>query len=108
MKAEVDNLNINKLVNVPTGLNNVFKKLGDLDVDKWKTIPEDSKKLSDVVNKEVVKNTVYIKLNTKVNNLVNKAPDASILIQSSQCNADQQNLEKKLITVRTRYLTLVV
>ena len=41
MKAEVDKLDINKLVNVPSGLNNLDRKVDDLDVDKLKTLPVD-------------------------------------------------------------------
>ena len=33
MKAEVCKLDINKLVNVPTGLNNLKTKFNDVDVD---------------------------------------------------------------------------
>ena len=47
-----------------------------VDVDKLNTVSRDLKKLSDVVNKEVVK-----KLNTKVNKLGKKIPDATTLIQ---------------------------
>ena len=67
LKTEVDNLNINKLVNVPTGLNNLKTKVHDLDANKLKNVPVDLKKLRDVVNKALVKKTVYNKLNTKVN-----------------------------------------
>ena len=38
LKAEVDKLDINKLVNVPTSLNNLKTKVDDLDVGKLKTI----------------------------------------------------------------------
>ena len=48
LKAEVDKLDINKLVNIPTGLNNLKTKVDDLDVDKWKTVPLDLKELSDI------------------------------------------------------------
>ena len=41
LKAEVDKLDINKLVNVPSGLNNLKRKVDDLDVDKLKTLPVD-------------------------------------------------------------------
>ena len=47
-----------------------------VDVDNLNTVSRDLKKLSDVVNKEVVK-----KLNTKVNKLDKKIPDATTLIQ---------------------------
>ena len=55
MKAELDKLDINRLVNVPNSLNNSKTKVNDLDVGKMKTIPVDLKKLSDVVANEVVK-----------------------------------------------------
>ena len=44
MKAEADRLNINKLVNVTTGLNNLKTLVDDLDVGKLKNIPIDKKK----------------------------------------------------------------
>ena len=37
LKTEVDKLDINKLVNVWTGLNNWKTKVSDFDVDKMKT-----------------------------------------------------------------------
>ena len=68
MKAEADKLDIND----PTGLINLKSKVDDLDINKWKTVP-------DLVSKEVLKKTVYNKLNAKVN-LENKIPDATTLI----------------------------
>ena len=63
MKAEVGKTNINKLVNVPTGLNDLKTKIDDLDVGKLKTVNIDLNKISDVVSKEVVKNTKSNPLN---------------------------------------------
>ena len=63
------------MVNVPTSLNNLKTKVDDLDVGKLKTFPEDLKKLSDVVDNEVVKNTKLNTLKEKVNR--KKIPDAS-------------------------------
>ena len=51
LKAEV-----HKLVNIPTGLNNLKTKASDLDVDNLKNVRFNSinlKKISDVVSKEV-------------------------------------------------------
>ena len=94
---KVDKLDINKLVNVPTSLNNVKAKVDDLDIGKLKTVPVDLKKLSDVVVvNEVVKNTKFNTLKTKVNNLDYKIPDATILIHINQYNTDKRNLEIKL------------
>ena len=79
MKARVDKLDINKLTNVPT-INNLKTKEDELDVGKLKTVPVYLKKLSDVVDNEVVKNTKFNKLKTKLNSLEEKIPDASNLI----------------------------
>ena len=56
LKVEFDKLDINKLTNVPTGLNNLKTKVDDLDVFILQTVSVDLKKLSDVVDNEVVKN----------------------------------------------------
>ena len=76
MKAEVCKLDIAKLVNVPTSLNNLKTKVDGLDAGKLKVVPVDLKKLSDVVNNEVVKNAKLNTLKRKVNNL-----DKKILMQ---------------------------
>ena len=80
MKAEVDQLDINKLTNAPTSLNNLKAKKDDLDVGKLKSISVDLKQLSDVVDNEVVKSTKFSTLKTKVNNLEKKIPVATTLI----------------------------
>ena len=90
----VDKLDINKLVNAPTTLNNLTK-VDDLDVGKLKKLAVDLKKVSNVVDNEVAKNTKLNSLNTKVNNSEKKIPDETILTQINQENKDQQNLEKK-------------
>ena len=51
-------------------------------------------KLNDVVDNEVVKNTKFNTLKTKVNDLENKIPDASTLIWLNQYNTDKKNLGK--------------
>ena len=68
MKTEVSKLDIDKLINVPSGLDSLKCKVDDLDGDKLKTVPGDLKKLSNVVDKDV-KKAEYIKLNSKVNRL---------------------------------------
>ena len=83
-KGIVDKLELNKLVNVLTGLDNLIIEVEDLDVDKLKTFPVDLKELGVVVSKEVVKNSKFNKLNSKVNNSDNSIPDATILIPINQ------------------------
>ena len=53
------------------------------------------KKLSDVVDNEVVKNRKFKIPQTKVNTLEKKIPDATTLIYINQYNTDKQKLEKK-------------
>ena len=45
------------MINVPTDLNNLKANVDDLDVGKLKTVPVGLKKLSDLVDNKVVKNT---------------------------------------------------
>ena len=65
MKYEFDKLDINKLVNEPTSLNNLKTKVDDLDVSELKTATKDSEKISDVVNKDVFTNTKFNTPKTK-------------------------------------------
>ena len=83
-KGVVDKLDINKLVNVLTGLDNLKIEVEDLNVDKLKTFPGYFKELGHAVSKEVVKNSKFNKLNSKVNNLENNIPNATILIPINQ------------------------
>ena len=95
LKSEVEKLDINTSVNVPTSLNNLKTKVDDLDVGKLKTVPVNLKKLSDVVDYEDVKNTKFKTLKTKVNKIDKKIPETATLIHINQCNTDKQNLAKK-------------
>ena len=94
MKAQFDKLDINKLVNVPIKLNNIKTKVYDLDAGKLKIVPLGLKKLSGVVDNEVIKITKFNSL--KVNNLENKISDATVLIHINQYSTDKQNEEKKI------------
>ena len=96
LKAEVDKLDINYLANVPISLNNLQRKVHDLDADKLKTIFVCLNKLSDVTSKEVVKNAKFNKLNTKINDLENALPHAFTLIQANQYKTNKQIWRKKL------------
>ena len=71
---------------VPTGLINLKTEVDKLDAGKLKAVPVDLKKLNDVVDKEIVKKTVYNTVNTKVNNLERKIPDTSTVSQTNQYN----------------------
>ena len=80
MKPEVGKVDIKKLVNFQMGLNYLRTKVDDLYVGKLKTALVDLKE----ANKEVVKKTVYNKLNIEVNDSKEKNSDATTLIQINQ------------------------
>ena len=69
LKAEVDKLNIYKMVRVPVDLS----------------------KLNDIVKNYIVKKNVYDKLFTKVNNI-----DTSGFLLKTKYNADKSELETKI------------
>ena len=75
-------------------MNNLKTKVDDLDIGKLKTVLAGLKKLSDVVDNKVVKNTKFNTLETKINSLEKKIPDAGTLIHINQYNADKQ-IERK-------------
>ena len=108
MLGKLFKLDINKLTNVPTSLDNMKTKVDYLDVRKLKTVLVDLKKLSDIVDNEVVKNTKFSTLKTKVNSLEKKIPDATTSIYINQYTTDKQNLEKKLDMLIRKYQIQVV
>ena len=55
MKAEVDKLEIVKLTNVSTCVNNLKTKVDDSNVGILKTVPLELKKLSNVVDNKLLK-----------------------------------------------------
>ena len=75
-------------------MNSLKTKVDDLDIGKLKTVPVDLEKLNDVADNEVVKNTKFNTLKTKVNKLDKKITDATTLTHINQYNTDNQNLEK--------------
>ena len=81
-------LDIDKLVYIPTSLKIFKTKVGDLHDGKLNAVPLDLKTLSDIVDNEVVKNTKFNTLKTKLTNLEKKIPNATILIHINQYNTD--------------------
>ena len=76
------------MVNIPTSLKNLKIIVYRLGIRK--AIPAHLKKFSDVVDNQVVKNT----LKTNVNHLEKKIPGETTLIHIKQYNTDKHNLEK--------------
>ena len=65
-------------------MNNLYTKVNDLDIVNLKTVPVNLKKLSDVVDNEVVKNSKFNTLNTKVNDLEKKISNATSIVYINQ------------------------
>ena len=63
----------------------------EVDVDRLKTVTVDLSKLSNIVNNDVVKKTVYNKLLAKLNNI-----DARGFVLETKYDTDKSNLEKKI------------
>ena len=97
MKSNVDELDIDKLNNVSTNLNNLKSKIDKLDVDKLVPVPVDLCKLSDAVKIDVVKKYVY---NPKIKNIEDKIPDITNLKTNISLNA-------KINKVKIKYLVLL-
>ena len=102
LKAEVE-LDINSLVNVSTGLNNLEIKVDYLDVGEVKTTPVNFRRLSDVVAEEYIKNIKFNTLKTKVNSLEKNIPDVTILIHIYQYNTDTWMLDRKTRDIDKKY-----
>ena len=65
------------MVNIPTSLINLKAKVDNLDV--LKIFPIDLKKLVNLVDNDVVKNTTFNTLNTKTNNIKKKKIPIQVL-----------------------------
>ena len=103
LKPKIDELDNYKLSNFPTSLNNLETDVDDLNVGRLKTAPVGLKKLSDVVENEIVKSTKFNTLKTKIIDLEKKTPDETTLIRINQYNTNKQNLDKNIGDVVEKY-----
>ena len=74
-----------------TNLATLKTEVDKLDIDKLVPVPTDLSKLSNVVKNDVVKKTVYDKLVAKVNNI-----DTSDFVLKTNYQTDKTELEKKI------------
>ena len=72
-------------------LGSLKAEVDKIDTNKLKTVPVDLSKLSNVVNNEAVKNSMYDKLVAKLN-----AIDSSELVLKSKYDIDKSDLENKI------------
>ena len=83
-------------------LNSLKADLDEIDVDKLKTIPADWCKLSNVIDNDVVKKSVYDKLFIKGN-----AIGTNEFLSKAQYNVNKLGTKKKIEDAKKRYLILV-
>ena len=71
-KTKIDKLVINKRTNFTTSLDNLKTKINNLDFGKLKTVPENLRNLSHVIDNNTAKNEKYNTLKPKVDFSQNK------------------------------------
>ena len=74
-----------------TNLSSLKTEVDKLDIDKLVPVPTDLSKLSNVVKNDVVKKAVYNKLVAKVDNI-----DISDFVLKTKYSTDKAELEKKI------------
>ena len=93
LKSDVNELNIDKLKNVPSHLSNLKSKIDKSDVDKLVHVPADLGKLSDVVKNDVVKKDAY---NAKIKNIEDKVTNITKLATNTTLNAKTNKVKKEI------------
>ena len=107
LKSDADNLDIDKLKNVPNNLSNLESKVDKLDVDKLVPAPVDLSKLSDAKIEDKISDITDLatttSLNAKINEVKNKIPNITNLATTTVLTSVENkipnvtNLVKNLI-----------
>ena len=92
LKSDADKLDIDKLKNIPSGLNSLKNELDKLDVDKLVPVSIDLSKLSGVVKNDAIETDVY---NANLDDIEDKVPNIATLAINATINAKM---------VKTKYL----
>ena len=93
LKSNVDELDIDKLKNIPGGLRILKRKIDKLDNGKLETTPFDLSKLSDVVKNYHVKKDVY---NAMIKNIEEKILDTINLATNTTLNGKINKVNRNL------------
>ena len=99
LKSNVDEVDIDKLKNVPSGLISLKSKVDKSDIGKLETTPVDLSKLNDAIKNDFVKRTEHGKLVKKVNNI--KTTDTSDLVK-------KLNMTQKFVKFKRKYLIIIM
>ena len=100
LKYNAYKLDIDKLKNVPSNLNNLKSKVYKLDVDKLVPVPVDLSKLSDVVKNNVVKRDV---VNAHIKSIEDKMPDITNVVANTTLNSKINEVKGDLVLLTYYY-----
>ena len=89
LKAEVDEIDTDKLKVVPIDLRKLKSKVDKLYVDKLAPVPVDLSKLSNVLKNDVLKKDVY---NGKIKNIEYEIPDITNLATTTALTAVENKI----------------
>ena len=110
LKPDVDNLDIDKLKNVPTNFCNLKNKVDILDVDKLIPVLVDLNKLSDVIKNDVVKKDVYYtkirNKNDKILDITNLAIDATLNAKTNEVKGEAPSITNLATTTALTLLKI--
>ena len=105
LKSNLVKLDIDKLKNVPTNLNNLKSKVDKLDVDKLVPVSVNLSNLNDVVKIDVVKRDLY---NPKMKNDEDKIPDINNLATDTTFNPKINEIQNKIPNITNLATTTAV
>ena len=86
-------MDIDKLKNVPSNLNNLKSKVDKLDADKLVLFSLNLSKLSNAVKNDVVKRDVY---NAKIKSIEDEIPDITNLATNTTLNAKVNEVKNEI------------
>ena len=91
---------------------NLKTEVDKLDIDKLVPVPTDLSKLTNAVNNDVVKKGVYDKLVAKGNAIPLNSIDTSHFVLKTKCNTDKSELENQTpdtsgLVKKTDYITKI-
>ena len=96
LKSDVDNLDIDKLKNLPNNLSNLKSKVDKLDADKQVPVPVDLSKLSNLVKNVAVKKDAY---NAKIKDIEDTIPDITNLATNTTLNTGINEFKNEILSI---------
>ena len=90
LNSNVDELDIDNLKNVPSGLSSSKSKVNKVNIDKLIPVPVELSKFSDVVKNDIAEKDVH---NAKIKIIEDKIPDITNLATKTTLNAKINGLK---------------